>query len=53
MAAEDSLSSPGLDRVAGEKFLQEAFQIMLEEGIQKGMDASEKVRYTVFHSKFS
>ncbi|XP_029140219.1 cysteine sulfinic acid decarboxylase [Protobothrops mucrosquamatus] len=43
MAAEDSLSSPGLDRVAGEKFLQEAFQIMLEEGIQKGMDASEKV----------
>uniref|UniRef100_A0A8C6XVF5 Cysteine sulfinic acid decarboxylase n=1 Tax=Naja naja TaxID=35670 RepID=A0A8C6XVF5_NAJNA len=43
MAAEDSLSSPGLDRVAGEKFLQEAFQIMLEEGIRKGMDASEKV----------
>ncbi|KAM6473670.1 cysteine sulfinic acid decarboxylase isoform 3-T3 [Liasis olivaceus] len=43
MAAEDTLSSPGLDQVAGETFLQEAFQIMLEEGIRKGMDASEKV----------
>ncbi|XP_053160009.1 cysteine sulfinic acid decarboxylase [Hemicordylus capensis] len=43
MAEKDSLSCPALDKVAGEEFLQEAFQIMLQEGIRKGMDASEKV----------
>ncbi|KAF7240255.1 Cysteine sulfinic acid decarboxylase, partial [Varanus komodoensis] len=41
--AEDELLYPGLDKVAGEEFLQAAFQIMLEEGVRKGMDASEKV----------
>ncbi|XP_077185223.1 cysteine sulfinic acid decarboxylase isoform X3 [Paroedura picta] len=40
---KDLLSHPGLDKGAGEEFLQEAFQIMLEEGIRKGMDVSEKV----------
>lgn len=43
MAEKDELLHPGLDKVAGEEFLQEAFQIMVEEGIRKGMDASEKV----------
>ncbi|XP_061470736.1 cysteine sulfinic acid decarboxylase isoform X1 [Rhineura floridana] len=43
MAEKDVLLYPALDKVAGEEFLQEAFQIMLEEGIRKGMDASEKV----------
>lgn len=44
MAGNDVLSHPGLDKVAGEEFLQEAFQIMMEEGIRKGMDVSEKVK---------
>lgn len=44
MAEKDALLYPGLDKVAGEEFLQEAFQIMLEEGVRKGMDVSEKVR---------
>uniref|UniRef100_A0A8D0AYI5 Cysteine sulfinic acid decarboxylase n=1 Tax=Salvator merianae TaxID=96440 RepID=A0A8D0AYI5_SALMN len=43
MAEKEVLSYPGLDKVAGEEFLQEAFQIMLEEGVRKGMDVSEKV----------
>ncbi|XP_015276853.1 PREDICTED: cysteine sulfinic acid decarboxylase [Gekko japonicus] len=43
MADNDVLSHPALDKVAGEEFLQDAFQIMMEEGIRKGMDVSEKV----------
>ncbi|XP_042310664.1 cysteine sulfinic acid decarboxylase isoform X2 [Sceloporus undulatus] len=41
--AENVLSHPGLDKESGEQFLQEAFQIMIEEGVRKGMDVSEKV----------
>ncbi|NXN07588.1 CSAD decarboxylase, partial [Indicator maculatus] len=37
------LEHPGVDRAAGEKFLQEAFQILLEEGVRKGTDVAEKV----------
>ncbi|NXD18522.1 CSAD decarboxylase, partial [Nothocercus nigrocapillus] len=37
------LEHPSLDKAAGEEFLQEAFQILLQEGIRKGMDAAEKV----------
>lgn len=44
MAEHNALLCPALDKVAGEEFLQKAFQIMLEEGVRKGMDASEKVR---------
>ncbi|NXA43983.1 CSAD decarboxylase, partial [Eudromia elegans] len=38
------LEQPGLDQAAGEAFLQEAFQILLDEGVRKGTDASEKAR---------
>ncbi|KAG6920679.1 cysteine sulfinic acid decarboxylase [Chelydra serpentina] len=41
--AEDSLSHPALDKAAGEEFLQEAFQIILEEAVRKGTDVAEKV----------
>ncbi|NWI19213.1 CSAD decarboxylase, partial [Crypturellus soui] len=37
------LEHPGLDKAAGEEFLQEAFRILLEEGVRKGTDAAEKV----------
>nr|XP_034955721.1 cysteine sulfinic acid decarboxylase isoform X2 [Zootoca vivipara] len=43
MAEHNALLCPALDKAAGEEFLQKAFQIMLEEGVRKGMDASEKV----------
>ncbi|XP_025978335.2 cysteine sulfinic acid decarboxylase isoform X1 [Dromaius novaehollandiae] len=43
MAESSSLEHPGLDKAAGEEFLQEAFQILLEEVVRKGTDATEKV----------
>ncbi|NWI46310.1 CSAD decarboxylase, partial [Picathartes gymnocephalus] len=37
------LDEPGLDIVAGEEFLQEVFQILLEEGVRKSTDVTQKV----------
>lgn len=37
------LDDPGLDIAAGEEFLQEVFQILLEEGVQKSTDVTQKV----------
>lgn len=37
------LDDPGLDIAAGEEFLQEVFQILLEEGVRKSMDMTQKV----------
>ncbi|NXI65172.1 CSAD decarboxylase, partial [Anseranas semipalmata] len=37
------LERPALDKAAGEEFLQEAFQILLEEAVRKGTDVAEKV----------
>ncbi|KAF4803626.1 cysteine sulfinic acid decarboxylase [Turdus rufiventris] len=37
------LDDPGLDIAAGEEFLQEVFQILLEEGVRKGTDVTQKV----------
>ncbi|NXO72380.1 CSAD decarboxylase, partial [Phainopepla nitens] len=37
------LDDPGLDIAAGEEFLQEVFQILLEEGVRKSMDVTQKV----------
>nr|XP_009686211.1 PREDICTED: cysteine sulfinic acid decarboxylase [Struthio camelus australis] len=42
MAESSSLEHPALDKAAGEEFLQEAFQILLEEVVRKGMDVTEK-----------
>ncbi|XP_077048846.1 cysteine sulfinic acid decarboxylase isoform X4 [Agelaius phoeniceus] len=38
-----SLECPGLDTAAGEEFLQEVFQILLEEGVRKSTDVTQKV----------
>ncbi|NWT94439.1 CSAD decarboxylase, partial [Urocynchramus pylzowi] len=37
------LDGPGLDTAAGEEFLQEVFRILLEEGVRKGTDVTQKV----------
>ncbi|XP_063003915.1 LOW QUALITY PROTEIN: cysteine sulfinic acid decarboxylase-like [Melospiza melodia melodia] len=37
------LECPGLDMAAGEEFLQEVFQILLEEGVRKSTDVTQKV----------
>ncbi|NXM82524.1 CSAD decarboxylase, partial [Oenanthe oenanthe] len=37
------LDDPGLDIAAGEEFLQEVFQILLEEGVRKSTDVTQKV----------
>ncbi|NWT76672.1 CSAD decarboxylase, partial [Prunella himalayana] len=37
------LDGPGLDIAAGEEFLQEVFQILLEEGVRKSTDVTQKV----------
>ncbi|NXE70776.1 CSAD decarboxylase, partial [Calcarius ornatus] len=37
------LECPGLDTAAGEDFLQEVFQILLEEGVRKSTDVTQKV----------
>ncbi|NXE02653.1 CSAD decarboxylase, partial [Chaetorhynchus papuensis] len=37
------LDDPGLDNVAGEEFLQEVLQILLEEGVRKSTDVTQKV----------
>uniref|UniRef100_A0A8C3DHZ1 Cysteine sulfinic acid decarboxylase n=1 Tax=Corvus moneduloides TaxID=1196302 RepID=A0A8C3DHZ1_CORMO len=37
------LDDPGLDNTAGEEFLQEVFQILLEEGVRKSTDVTQKV----------
>lgn len=37
------LDDPGLDNRAGEEFLQEVFQILLEEGVRKSTDVTQKV----------
>ncbi|KAF1584115.1 Cysteine sulfinic acid decarboxylase, partial [Eudyptes moseleyi] len=37
------LEHPGLDKAAGEEFLQEAFQVLLDEAVRKGTDVTEKV----------
>ncbi|XP_069735055.1 cysteine sulfinic acid decarboxylase [Phaenicophaeus curvirostris] len=43
MAESIQLEHPGSDRVAGEAFLREALQILLEEGVRKGTDVAQKV----------
>ncbi|XP_039561662.1 cysteine sulfinic acid decarboxylase isoform X2 [Passer montanus] len=37
------LDGPGLDMAAGEEFLQEVFRILLEEGVRKSTDVTQKV----------
>ncbi|NXW26103.1 CSAD decarboxylase, partial [Circaetus pectoralis] len=37
------LERPGLDKAAGEEFLREAFQVLLDEAVRKGTDVTEKV----------
>ncbi|NXY80464.1 CSAD decarboxylase, partial [Glareola pratincola] len=37
------LERPGLDKAAGEEFLREAVQILLDEAVRKGTDVTEKV----------
>ncbi|NXH92200.1 CSAD decarboxylase, partial [Edolisoma coerulescens] len=37
------LDDPGLDNAAGEEFLQEVLQILLEEGVRKSTDVTQKV----------
>ncbi|NXN74555.1 CSAD decarboxylase, partial [Himantopus himantopus] len=37
------LEHPGLDKAAGEEFLREALQILLDEAVRKGTDVTEKV----------
>ncbi|NWW79999.1 CSAD decarboxylase, partial [Climacteris rufus] len=37
------LDHPGLDNAAGEEFLREVLQILLEEGVRKGTDVTQKV----------
>ncbi|NXV24922.1 CSAD decarboxylase, partial [Cepphus grylle] len=37
------LERPGLDKAAGEEFLREALQILLDEAVRKGTDVTEKV----------
>ncbi|NWW18725.1 CSAD decarboxylase, partial [Falcunculus frontatus] len=37
------LDDPGLDNVGGEEFLQEVLQILLEEGVRKSTDVTQKV----------
>ncbi|XP_018779690.1 cysteine sulfinic acid decarboxylase isoform X2 [Serinus canaria] len=37
------LECPGLDTAAGEEFLQEVFQILLQEGVRKSTDVTQKV----------
>ncbi|XP_075580983.1 LOW QUALITY PROTEIN: cysteine sulfinic acid decarboxylase [Pelecanus crispus] len=43
MAESSWLEHPGLDKAAGEEFLQEAFQVLLDEAVRKGTDVTEKV----------
>ncbi|XP_074427498.1 cysteine sulfinic acid decarboxylase isoform X4 [Larus michahellis] len=43
MAESDGLERPGLDKAAGEEFLREALQILLDEAVRKGTDVTEKV----------
>uniref|UniRef100_A0A6G1R4L3 Cysteine sulfinic acid decarboxylase n=1 Tax=Hypotaenidia okinawae TaxID=2861861 RepID=A0A6G1R4L3_9GRUI len=42
-AESSTLEQPGLDRAAGEEFLREAFQVLLDEAVRKGTDVNEKV----------
>ncbi|NWI51253.1 CSAD decarboxylase, partial [Calyptomena viridis] len=37
------LDQPGLDNAAGEEFLREVLQVLLEEGVRKGTDVTQKV----------
>ncbi|XP_017588867.1 PREDICTED: cysteine sulfinic acid decarboxylase [Corvus brachyrhynchos] len=39
------LDDPGLDNTAGEEFLQEVFQILLEEGVRKSTDVTQKSHF--------
>ncbi|XP_019327005.1 PREDICTED: acidic amino acid decarboxylase GADL1-like [Aptenodytes forsteri] len=43
MAESSQLEHPGLDKAAGEEFLREAFQVLLDEAVRKGTDVTEKV----------
>ncbi|XP_037230597.1 cysteine sulfinic acid decarboxylase isoform X2 [Falco rusticolus] len=43
MADSSWLEHPGLDKAAGEEFLREAFQVLLDEAVRKGTDVTEKV----------
>lgn len=43
MAESSWLERPGLDKAAGEEFLREAFQVLLDEAVRKGTDVTEKV----------
>uniref|UniRef100_A0A8B9MLU7 Cysteine sulfinic acid decarboxylase n=1 Tax=Accipiter nisus TaxID=211598 RepID=A0A8B9MLU7_9AVES len=46
MAESSWLERPGLDKAAGEEFLREAFQVLLDEAVRKGTDVTEKVGET-------
>lgn len=43
MAESNRLEQPGLDTAAGEEFLREAVQVLLDEAVRKGTDVTEKV----------
>lgn len=43
MAESNGLERPGVDKAAGEEFLKEALQILLDEAVRKGTDVTEKV----------
>ncbi|XP_009887716.1 PREDICTED: LOW QUALITY PROTEIN: cysteine sulfinic acid decarboxylase-like, partial [Charadrius vociferus] len=43
MAESNGLERPGVDKEAGEEFLKEALQILLDEAVRKGTDVTEKV----------
>lgn len=43
MAEGSALERPGLDRAAGEEFLREAFEVLLDEVVRKGTDTALKV----------
>ncbi|CAM9940158.1 unnamed protein product [Bubo scandiacus] len=43
MAESNRLEHPGVDKAAGEEFLREALQVLLDEAVRKGTDVTEKV----------
>lgn len=43
MAEGSGLEHPGSDKAAGEEFLREALQVLLEEAVRKGTDVTQKV----------
>lgn len=43
MAEGGGLERPGLDAAAGERFLRESFELLLEEAVRRGTDPAQKV----------